>query len=215
MSKKIKIFGIVGILVALGIFGSKFMNKSESPTPTANSNPLTSSAGAGLPVGTSNAPIDNSFSNALSTVKSIVIDTSIFENPSYKILRDYPVVLGSDIIGRTNPFSPVGVDSPSESTVQTQFETLQPGKITSTTAEFGALSFVGNTSQTNVVFEYGTSELFGSATPPIAVTKNGTILYTATGLTPNTNYYVRAVLAQGSNSILGNTMTFTTTNVRN
>jgi hypothetical protein len=89
-------------------------------------------------------------------------------------------------------------------------QTVQPGKLTATSAEFGAQITLPDTVPTSVVFEYGTTDSFGSATAPIVVTKSSTTLFTITKLNPDTNYFVRAVAVRGSNSIVGNTLSFTT-----
>ena len=211
MKKKLKtILILLGIIIVVGV-AAQYVLRSSAPA-TDTTRPLTSSraAGVALPTGTA-APTE--FSVLLSTIKGINIDTKLFTSPAYRSLRDYPVALGTDSIGRPNPFAPIGYDAVVEGSTDAtpvQFQTLQPGKITSTSAEFGGQGLLSTTAQTSVVFEYGTSDLFGSATPPVAVGKNGTALFTVTGLLPNTQYYVRAVLAQGSITTQGNTMTFTT-----
>lgn len=206
MSKKIKTFAIVVLIIAALIGGVSLMgNKSPDSTSGLSS----SNKAAGVPLSTTSTS-SNEFSSSLSTIKGISIDTSIFTNPAYLALRDYPVALGTEVVGRSNPFAPIGSDATAPVASGVQFETLQPAKITRTTAQFGAQAVLAATAQTSVVFEYGTSDLFGSATPPIPVTKSGTVLYSATGLIPDTTYYVRAVLAQGSITTSGNTMTFTT-----
>lgn len=205
MSKRVKTFAIVVLIIAaIVLVASMAGNRAPSVPQSALSS---SNKAAGIPLETTSTPI-NDFSASLSTIRGISIDTSIFSNPAYLALRDYPVALGTDVVGRTNPFAPVGSDASTPVAVVTQFETLQPGKVTATTAQFGAQGLISGTGQ--VVFEYGTSDLFGSATPPVVLAKNGTALYGATGLAPATTYYVRAVLAQGSNTTVGNTMTFTT-----
>ncbi len=207
MSKKIKAFVIV-ILIIIGIVLAVSYAGNKTPTPAVEG-ALSSSKAAGVPLSTTEATV-NDFTSSLSTIKGISIDTSIFSNPAYQALRDYPVALGTDVVGRPNPFAPIGSDVGAPVSTQVQFETLQPGKITATTAQLGAQAIVSDIAQTSVVFEYGTSDLFGSATPPVPLTKNGTVLYTATVLAPATTYYVRAVLAQGSITTVGNTMSFTT-----
>ncbi len=64
---------------------------------------------------------------------------------------------------------------------------------------------------TSVVFEYGATDTFGSATTPVIVTKSTTTLVTIKNLTPDTFYYVRAVAVRGSNATIGDTNSFTTT----
>ena len=215
MNKKLKtILILLVVVVIIGIVANYFIQNKKTPSPVAQ-NPLTaSSRAAGVAVQTVPTAAVTEFSMLLSTIKSISIDTSLFTNRSYLSLRDFPITLGTEIVGRPNPFAPVGYDTAIGTTttdMQVQFETLQPGKVTSTTAEFGGQALLSDTTGATVVFEYGISDLFGSATPPVAMGKNGTALFTASGLTPATLYHVRAVLVQGSNTTVGNTTTFTTT----
>lgn len=219
MSKKVKIFAIVVGVICVLILAFTFIGNS---TPVANDTGLTTTAGtvttdsstlnAGM--GATAAPsADNSFAATLSSINSINLDTSIFSNAGYKALRDYPINLGTAVIGRQNPFAPMGVDSTSvdaSGVATVQVQTLAPGKIVSTSAELGALVTTTSTSPTTVVFNYGLNDTFGSATPPIKVTQNGTALFTITGLTPATTYYVEAVAVQGSVTATGTIMTFTT-----
>jgi hypothetical protein len=213
MSKKIKVF--IGIILGLTllIVAIRYVGTSSSPD---SSSPLSSTATskvAGVALNTTNTTT-NEFTTVLSSITSIVLDTSIFDDPAYRALRDYPIALGTESRGRPNPFAPVGYDvgaiSGAVSTTDIQFETLQPAKVTATTAEFGAQAIVSTTDQATVVFEYGTNDLLGSATAPVALSKNGTALLRITGLTKGTTYYVRAVFTQGSTQKTGNTMTFTT-----
>ncbi len=216
MSKKVKIFAIVGIVLAAIIAGVTFLGGSGSqPSSPANSSGIASSVerAAGVPIPqASSAPSE--FSILLSTISSISIDTTLFTNSAYRALRDYPITLGVDTKGRPNPFAPIGVDSGAISGIapvtQVQFDTIQPAKVTATTAEFGAQGILSNAETATVVFEYGTNDLLGSATAPVPLGKNGTVLYRVTDLAPATTYYVRAVLAQGSITVPGNIMTFTT-----
>lgn len=213
MSKKIKIFGIVGLIIALIVAGVSFFGGTTEPEPSTG---LTTTAGiAGGPAvpvtGAQNSAAANEFSSLLSSVKSITIDTAVFQNPAYRALRDYPVVLGTDIMGRANPFAPVGSDgSNAAQNSGTQVQTLTPGKVATTSAELGALVTLPDTISSTVVFQYGLSDSFGSTTNPITVTKSGTTLSTITGLTPGTEYFVQAAVVRGSGTIVGNIMTFTT-----
>jgi hypothetical protein len=217
MSKKVKIFAIVGLVLAAIVAGVSFLGSSSGSTTstTPSDNGLSSSVqkAAGVPLPTTSAA-PTEFSVLLSTISSITIDTSIFTDSAYRALRDYPITLGTDVKGRPNPFAPIGVDTGSITgvapVVQVQFDTIQPGKVTATTAEFAAQAIVSTPETASVVFEYGTNDLLGSATAPVALGKNGTVLYRVTGLAPATTYYVRAVLAQGSITTPGNIMTFTT-----
>lgn len=207
MSKKVKIFAIVVIAIAIAIYiGSATGNKKA----TVPDSPLTSSVlpqSDGTDSGTDTAHTGEDFSTLLSSVRSITIDTSIFENPAFKALRDHSVMLGTDSVGRDNPFAPIGTDAPAGAQ---SIQTLQPGKVTSASAEFSAQVSVTTTAPVKVVFQYGTSDIFGSATTPVPVTKSGAAFSTAKNLEPDTTYYVQAVLVTGSTTMLGNTMNFTT-----
>jgi hypothetical protein len=215
MSKKVKIFAISIIALAIIIFAASRFGSNKIDVSTKNVSPLSSSNGV-VPLpnsgGTSSNTSADEFSSLLSNIKSINIDTSLFDNTAYKMLRDFPVSLGSDVVGRVNPFAPVGTDSSSVGQTEDIFvATLQSGKVTSTTAEFGAQVTLVDTSPTSIVFEYGVSDTFGIATNPINVNKNGTTLVTVTNLSPETTYYVRAIAVRGSLTTTGNTTSFTTT----
>jgi len=215
ISKKTKRFALIVLGLALVIAVFAFTGK-KVPTKTAPVGASSLSTSSGVPVipgggGVNDGSIDE-FSSLLSTVQSISIDTTLFQDPSYLSLRDHPIILGTDLIGRTNPFLAIGTDqatvlSPGVASIQT----LQPGKITKTTAELGALVTLPDTSPVSVIFEYGTSsDVFDFGTSPLTATKSGTTLSSITGLTPGTLYYVRASVVKGSISTEGNTMSFTT-----
>jgi hypothetical protein len=215
MSKKIKKLAIAAVVLSIIIWVVSSMSTGSNSSPTTNEGLLTTSAGAGggaaLPgdITFSSTP-GNEFSALLSSVKSITIDDSIFSNPAYKALRDHPITLGTDIIGRSNPFAPVGSDS-AQGSVNPIVQTLQPGKVTSTTVEFSAQISFATTAPVSAIFQYGTSDQFGSVTSPKILTKSSTVLATITGLLPSTTYYVQAVAVVGSTTTNGNTMSFTTT----
>lgn len=222
MNKKVKIFAIVVIVIALVIWAVTTLGgpKTETVTPINPGSALTTTAGvrpAGpMPMGGSQQPVagGSEFSTLLSSVNSINIDTSIFTNPAYKTLRDYPVSLGTDTIGRTNPFAPIGSDQAAGTTTSSlEVQTLQPGKITATRAELGAQVTIPDTVPVSVVFNYGLTDTFGSATTPVTLTKSGTALVTITGLTPATQYLVKAVVVRGSVTTEGEILPFTTASV--
>jgi hypothetical protein len=206
MNKKVKTFALIVLAIAAALGGYMVFGGAQKVTPAATGTPLTSSAAAG---GAAAGASANEFTSLLSNVNSITIDTSIFTNPAYKMLRDYPVDLGTDTVGRANPFAPVGTDV-SVAQVTLEAQTLAPGKITATSAEFGVLVTLPDTVPIAVVFQYGTSDAFGSTSTPISMTKSGTGLTTVTGLRPGTTYKVQAVAVRGSSTTNANTVTFTT-----
>jgi hypothetical protein len=214
MNKKLKIFIIVVVVIIVAIFGMSYLGSKKIPEGSQSTSPLSSTTGV-IPLPNANktqsTQASDEFSNLLSSIKRITIDTSLFDNPAYKMLRDFPVALGSDIVGRTNPFAPIGSDIGGVPVQDVFVDTLQSGKVTSTTAEFGAQITIADTVPTSVVFEYGTNDTFGNATSPVVVTKNGTTLVTVTKLIPQTTYYVRAIAVRGSLTTTGNTTSFTTT----
>ncbi len=212
MSKKAKIF--IGVVVVAGLaFAANSFLGSDTPPASTQNNPLSSTTGMiplpGAP--TVNTTSADEFSKVLSTIKSITIDTSLFQNRAYMMLRDFPVSLGTDIAGRVNPFAPIGSDASTPVVETAVIQTLQAGKINKTGAELGAQITVTQGIQTTVVFEYGTTDTFGSATNPITVSKSGTVLSTITGLTPGTTYYTRAVAIIGASTTTANTTSFVTT----
>ncbi len=216
MSKKIKKLAIAAVILAIIIWAVSAFGGNDS-RPTATDGLLSSSTGTGAAAPLSGTPAStstggNEFASLLSSIKSITIDDSVFSTPAYKALRDHPITLGTDIIGRSNPFAPVGSDS-SENAINPTVQTLQPGKVTSTSAELSALVSFATTAPVSVVFQYGTTDQFGSDTSPKTLSKSSTVLATISGLAPSTTYYVQAVAVVGSTTTKGNSMSFTTTTV--
>lgn len=210
MSKKVKIFvSIVGSLAVI-IAASSFLKGKNTATPAPSSNILSSTTGTIPLPGASPTQNADEFSSILATINRITIDTSLLQDQSYKLLRDVPVSLGTDVVGRANPFAPIGFDASPAGNADVTVQTIQAGKITKTSAEFAAQVTVTDTAPTSIVFEYGLTDTFGNATAPVTTTKGGTVLVTATGLTPGTLYYVRAVALRGSVTTTGNTTSFVT-----
>jgi hypothetical protein len=205
MSKRVKIFAIIVLVIAVIVFIASKTGSSNTDTGS-----LSSTMDNALPITNVEPSTDNEFSALLSTVTSISIDESVFNSPMYKALRDNPVTLGSDIVGRTNPFAPIGADS-SGDIVTPLVQTLQPGKVTSTTAEFSAQVSFTTTAPVSVLFQYGTNDQLGFVTTPTVLSKSGTVLATVRDLSPNTIYQVKAIAVVGSTTANGNTMSFSTT----
>lgn len=207
MSKRVKIFAIVIIALALLVW---IFSSMGGKTPQAPDTGLSSSLGAIGPSPVAGQSGGSEFATLLSSVKSITIDDSIFANPAFKALRDHPINVGTDVVGRSNPFAPVGTDGADLSSAPI-VQTLQPGKITSTSAELSAQVAFTTTAPVTLVFQYGPTDQFGTVTAPQTLTKSGTGVVTISGLTPSTTYHVQAVAVVGSTTTNGNTMTFTTT----
>lgn len=216
LSKGTKRFAIIIIVLAIivGVFAFSGSKTPKSASTDTGSGLVTSSGTPVVPGGGVSDPTQtvDDFGTLLSTVQSINIDTTIFSDRAYLALRDNSVSLGSDIVGRNNPFAPIGVDAAAQTTGTLSIATLQPVKITSTSAEFDAQLTTGDTQPVTVIFEYGVSDTFGSSTSPLTTNHSGLTSVSVTGLSPNTTYYVRALASKGGSSpITANTMSFTTT----
>lgn len=209
MSKKVKTILIaLGILIAIVTAMAFLGGVSPAPQPSAGLTSTVSPLGPSQSAGSTSAA-GGEFATLLSSVRGISIDDSVFANPAFLALRDHPVNIGTDIVGRTNPFAPVGNDidiSLASPTVQT----LQPGKVTSTAAELSAQVSFATTVPVTALFQYGTTNQFGSVTTPQVLPSSTTIVAPLTGLSPNMTYYVQAVAVVGSTTVNGNVMTFTT-----
>ena len=213
MGKKIKIFVILILILAVAA-GAYFFLSSKTNAPIASSTKSGLVAFSGAAPASSSGQVDtkniDQFSSLLSTIESITIDTTIFQNKAYVSLRDNPIEVGTDIVGRSNPFAPIGADSTGAAPTAAQVTTLQPGKITSTSAELTSQVTLSDTTPATAIFEYGISDAFGSTTAPTSLSHTGTAIATLTGLSPNTLYYVRADAVKGGITTTGNTVTFTT-----
>ena len=199
------------ILVVVLVGGAIVLLVGSQSAPT-NGSALRSNKDVPLPGTPVTSPAGNDeFSSLLASINKISIDTSLFQNPAYTLLRDHPVILGTDIVGRVNPFAPIGTDATAPVTAGAlSIQTIQPGKITSTTVEFSAQVTLPDTTPVSVVFEYGPTDMFGFATNPLTISKSGAVVTSATGLLPDTAYFVRAVLLRGSEATTAQTMSFIT-----
>jgi hypothetical protein len=102
--KKILLFALilgVIIVIAVFVFGNKGTDKSlNTPVSTTTQNPISGQS--------------QKFLQSLSQVKSITLDTTFFSDPAYLKLQDFtqPIILeDTRLIGRPNPFAPLGVDT--------------------------------------------------------------------------------------------------------
>ena len=229
---------ILGILIlGLAVAGAAFIGSKEAPSPTGT---LVSNRIDG-PIGSNNSSIsmNDQFFSTLLGIQNINIDTSLFKNPAYLYLKDHPVTLGNEAVGRQNPFAPVGTDQtttpdsvfvpvvnqqqqgqqpvPQQESEAvrpasgTGVETLQPGKIKATTAEFGAtVNFPAETGPAVLVFTYGTNSTMSETTESLILENGGVNTVSVAGLKPATKYYVQATLVYGTQTLKGSVMAFTT-----
>lgn len=87
----------VVILAAIGVAGYFYAGRDQS----ANDTLLTS-----VSVGTSTA-VDSDLLSALSELRRLKLDDSIFSNPSWSTLHDFSQTLSPLPSGRPNPFAPL------------------------------------------------------------------------------------------------------------
>jgi hypothetical protein len=87
----------IWVLVIVIIAGLAYYFYSNS-TPT----PLVSAS--------SDTVVDTQVISLLNQISTLQIDSSIFNDPGYKTLRDYSVAIPSDNVGRPNPFAPLPGD---------------------------------------------------------------------------------------------------------
>lgn len=212
MNKNIKKLGITVLALAIAFFlYNYFSGSSDYSDSGIGSSMISSSVPAGA-VGGAVVGNTDEFSAILNKITSINIDTTIFNDPAYKSLRDNPVVLGVDTMGRTNPFAPIGVDADAPINSTASIQTLPAAKITSTSAELGAsVSLVQGSIPVSVMIQYGLSEdSLDNSTNPMTYTVSGTNIVNVENLLPNTTYFVRAIAVQGSNTVMGEIVSFNT-----
>lgn len=94
--KKNKI--IIGILIVIIAAFAWFGLSDQQPTTSLLSNESRSS----------NSAADQEILRVLLDMRSIRLDSSIFENPAFASLRDFGRDIVPEPVGRTNPFAPVG-----------------------------------------------------------------------------------------------------------
>ncbi len=108
MSKIIKAVIILIVLAAIALASYEFVVKPGAVGVSLGG--LTTSTGASNIV-TADQDVGGEFLQMLLNLKAIKLNTSIFDNTSYKSLKDYTVVLEEPKnVGRPNPFAPVGQD---------------------------------------------------------------------------------------------------------
>lgn len=224
MNKKLKILLLVIVLILAGFFIFSLTQKNI-PVPTQSGLSSTGAVLGGEVANkdtTSLAGLDD-FSAALANIRSVSIDTSIFSDPTYKTLQDNPIALGTEVIGRNNPFAPVGTDidtqifpvnTPTTETISSNsasISTSVPKNIKKTTATFEAQAALDAGTTATIVFAYGTTDALGLVTTPITVKISGPITSSIKNLTPKTMYYVQATMTlQDGSTIQGDIISFNT-----
>jgi len=94
---------IIIVVAAVGYFYVNGSGAGSSSTLSATSD--------------ANAAVGAQVLGLLNQIQSLRIDTTIFNDPGYKTLRDYSVVIPPVNVGRPNPFAPLpGIGTNSSTT---------------------------------------------------------------------------------------------------
>lgn len=154
MAKIKKILIFAGIAVAIILVYVFFLRPDATPKPALQSTSSQPSPSAPSAGGTASTKVDKTargdFLTLLLSVKSIKLESAIFENPAFGALEDSSIELvheGNE--GRVNPFAKIGFDetaaTPTEPEIPIAPETPPSPPPTSTS---GTVPPAGNTSPT-------------------------------------------------------------------
>jgi len=216
MHKKYNKFLIVSsvIVLVLGVYSYFYNDLRSEAASTEEDGALTSS----LAVPTSVAPTsqvsmkateDTAFLMKLASLKIIKIDTSIFTDQSFKILKDNKINLTPEVYGRVNPFAPTSIRPALNNNAPTfLLKTVAPSAITNKSAVLnGSLE---NATSTNIYFEYGTTPTLGKVTAKVIPSLIGNFASNLTGLTPKTTYFFRGAANVNGTLTFGEIISFNT-----
>lgn len=237
MSRTIKILFIFVFVGAFGVIGYSVVQKSAH----SQDEPLLSSTttGSAVPINSTPSSTDQQIADILgllSNLQGVKLNTNFFTSPEFLSLVDLsqPIPAATNI-GRPNPFAPIGVDLGTVPQDGTFGGTGTTGGSTGGTTTGGTTTTESNAVTTNPATQVGrttamvsgavtgtnttgTKSFFYGTTPdailraPASATTGQNFSATLTGLSPNTTYYVKAVIEVGGISISGATLTFKTTN---
>lgn len=100
MSTPVKYFAIIGIIIAGGLLAYNFFFKGQGgPVGSLLISEKADIAGASADV--------TGLLLVLKSLQNLSLDTSIFEDPTYRSLKDYSVILEVVPQGKENPFKPL------------------------------------------------------------------------------------------------------------
>ena len=101
MSSFVKIIIAVLVVAGVGFFGYNYLSRTDTTSDTLlqqTSTNNTSSMGAEV-------------LTALNQLRTLKLDDSVFKDKTFMSLQDFSKPLDAEPIGRTNPFSPIGVEN--------------------------------------------------------------------------------------------------------
>lgn len=199
------IISFVGVLI-LGVY-SYFYNDLISEAASNESSIASSLDDNGITETVKSVSDDVAFLMKLVSLKTINIDTSLFEDKAFNLLVDNNIKLEPVPFGRVNPFSPIDnfrASSQSSYILKTNLPTL----VSTVGATLnGSLAGV---SSNNIYFEYGTTETLGKSTSKVTPSLAGIFSSNLTGLAPKTTYFFRAVANINGTINFGEVISFNT-----
>lgn len=214
MHKKYNKFLIVSFIVVF-IFGvySYFYNNLRSEAATT-ADPITSSldtttTATNVVATSSQATEDTAFLMKLVSLTKIKVDSSLFNNKTFKLLVDNNIKLEAVPYGRTNPFSPTTSSVTNINNAVTFLLKTNPATLITNKSAILNGSLEGATSD-NIYFEYGITNTLGKVTPKVIPSLIGNFASNLIGLTSKTTYFFRAAAFINGVLTLGDITLFTT-----
>lgn len=211
--KTLGMFVIVTLIIGACFFFSKDL-RSDFIAQVAYGSSLESSSAPAGTAGSANSSdkisSDLAFLSTLTSLKSIMIDTSFFNDKVFGSLVDNRVSINDVDPGRPNPFAPIGdIKSVTNETAVSSVVTVNPTEITSATAN---LNGTINTTEgvTDIYFEYGKTESLGTVAPVIKPSLVGNFIKNISGLTPKSNYFFKACAKIKGVATCGDVISFNT-----
>lgn len=193
------------------LYFSRDLN-SNGIVPVAYGSSLSSSIGLDISAISSSMSekitSDISFLNTLVSLKKIKIETTLFSNKSFNSLKNNTVTIESVIAGRPNPFAPINSNTGNDLSVPSVV-TNQPTQITDKTATLnGTVNITSGVGDT--YFEYGNTEILGTATTVIKPSLVGSFVKNISGLNSKTTYFFKACAKVNNIKLCGEAVSFTT-----
>jgi hypothetical protein len=214
MSNTVKIMLVAVAIIAIAGFGYWYSTggtQSASGSSTlATSTPTGASATGSAALNAGDVALNDKFLSLLLNMRTIKLDQSIFTSQTYLSLRDFSTPIAPDPNpGRVNPFAPIGIDAanaPAYTVI-----TAVPSSVTKSTAVFAGVVPTG-VAISKAYFEYGTTSTtpLSNVTAGVTPATTGTFTFPITGLTANTNYFVRAAAIINGTVVYGAVQPFQT-----
>jgi hypothetical protein len=131
MKGNIKNLILLVVIGAVLVFVYFYFFQKDEPEENLVSNSLVTPTNVNVNTVNPSLPLDDEFAgqivSTLSSIKTINLDTRIFESLAFKSLMDGTVVLTPDQnVGRLNPFAPIGVDRNANTTIPTSTTNTNP-----------------------------------------------------------------------------------------